>query len=56
MGGKVNIKVDKQPNGQVRVVIEGLSIAGNMLDVEVRCAAILKSSWDSNHKGSAAAA
>lgn len=31
---KANIKVEKQPNGQVRVVIEGLSIAGNMLDVE----------------------
>jgi hypothetical protein len=32
--GKANIKVEKQPNGQVRVVIEGLSIAGNMMDVE----------------------
>ncbi len=31
---KANIKVEKQPNGQVRVVIEGLSIAGNMMDVE----------------------
>jgi len=32
--GKANIKVEKQPNGQVRIVIEGLSIAGNMMDVE----------------------
>ena len=32
--GKANIRVEKQPNGQVRVVIEGLSIAGNMMDVE----------------------
>jgi hypothetical protein len=31
---KANIKVEKHPNGQVRVVIEGLSIAGNMMDVE----------------------
>ena len=31
---KANIKVEKQPNGQVRLVIEGLSIAGNMMDVE----------------------
>ena len=31
---KANVKVEKQPNGQVRVVIEGLSIAGNMMDVE----------------------
>jgi hypothetical protein len=31
---KANIKVEKQANGQVRVVIEGLSIAGNMMDVE----------------------
>ena len=31
---KANIKVEKQPNGQMRVVIEGLSIAGNMMDVE----------------------
>jgi hypothetical protein len=31
---KANIKVEKQPSGQVRVVIEGLSIAGNMMDVE----------------------
>ena len=31
---KANIKVEKQPNGQVRIVIEGLSIAGNMMDVE----------------------
>jgi hypothetical protein len=34
---KANIKVEKQPNGHVRVVIEGLSIAGNMMDVEVCC-------------------
>jgi hypothetical protein len=33
-GSKANIKVEKQPNGQVRIVIEGLSIAGNMMDVE----------------------
>ena len=32
--GKANIKVEKQPNGHVRIVIEGLSIAGNMMDVE----------------------
>src|SRR6516165_7463621 len=31
---KANIKVEKQPNGQVRIVIEGLSIAGNMMDAE----------------------
>ena len=31
---KANIKVEKQPNGEVRLVIEGLSIAGNMMDVE----------------------
>jgi hypothetical protein len=31
---KANIKVEKQPNGRVRVVIEELSIAGNMMDVE----------------------
>ena len=31
---EANIKVEKQPNGQVRLVIEGLSIAGNMMDVE----------------------
>src|SRR4029077_2049932 len=31
---KANIKVEKQPNGRVRGVIEGLSIDGNMLDVE----------------------
>src|SRR6516165_10042746 len=31
---KANVKVEKQPNGQVRVVIEGLAIAGNMMDVE----------------------
>jgi hypothetical protein len=31
---KANIKIEKQPNGQVRLVIEGLSIAGNMMDVE----------------------
>jgi len=31
---KTNIKVEKQPNGRVRVVIEELSIAGNMMDVE----------------------
>jgi len=31
---QANIKVEKQPNGQVRIVIEGLSIAGNMMDVE----------------------
>jgi hypothetical protein len=29
-----NIKVEKQPNGRVRVVIEDLSIDGNMMDVE----------------------
>ena len=33
-GSKTNIKVEKQPNGRVRVVIEDLSIAGNMMDVE----------------------
>ena len=32
--GRANIKVEKQPNGRVRVVIEDLSIAGNMMDVE----------------------
>ena len=32
--GKANIKVKKQSNGRVRVVIEGLPIAGNMMDVE----------------------
>ena len=32
--GETNIKVEKQPNGRVRVVIEELSIAGNMMDVE----------------------
>ena len=31
---ETNIKVEKQPNGRVRVVIEDLSIAGNMMDVE----------------------
>ena len=31
---KADIKVEKQPNGQVRLVIEGLSISGNMMDVE----------------------
>ena len=31
---ETNIKVEKQPNGRVRVVIEELSIAGNMMDVE----------------------
>jgi hypothetical protein len=31
---KANIKVKKQSNGRVRVVIEGLPIAGNMMDVE----------------------
>ena len=31
---KANIKVEKQPDGRVRVVIEDLSIAGNMMDVE----------------------
>jgi hypothetical protein len=31
---EANIKVEKQPNSQVRLVIEGLSIAGNMMDVE----------------------
>jgi hypothetical protein len=31
---KANIKVEKQPNGQMRIVIEGLSIAGNMMDIE----------------------
>ena len=31
---KAHIKVKKQSNGQVRVVIEGLPIAGNMMDVE----------------------
>jgi hypothetical protein len=29
-----NIKVEKQPNGRVRIVIEDLSIDGNMMDVE----------------------
>jgi hypothetical protein len=33
-GSKANIKVEKQPNGRVRVVIEDLSIVGNMMDVE----------------------
>src|SRR5215475_12533649 len=31
---EANIKVEKQPNGRVRINIEGLSIAGNMMDVE----------------------
>jgi hypothetical protein len=31
---RANIKVEKQPNGRVRLVIEDLSIAGNMMDVE----------------------
>jgi hypothetical protein len=31
---KANIKVEKQLNGRVRVVMEDLSIAGNMMDVE----------------------
>jgi hypothetical protein len=31
---KANIKVKKQSNGRVRVVIEGLPIGGNMMDVE----------------------
>jgi hypothetical protein len=31
---EANIKVEKQPNGRVRIIIEGLSIAGNMMDVE----------------------
>jgi len=29
-----NIKVEKQADGSVRVLIEGLSIDGNMMDVE----------------------
>jgi hypothetical protein len=33
-GSKTNIKVEKRPNGRVRVVIEDLSITGNMMDVE----------------------
>src|ERR1700755_892831 len=31
---KANVTVAKEPNGRVRVVIEELSIAGNMMDVE----------------------
>jgi len=31
---KANIKVEKQPNGRVRLVVEDLSIDGNMMDVE----------------------
>jgi hypothetical protein len=34
---KANIKVEKQPNGRVRVVIGGLSIAGNGMDLKVCC-------------------
>ena len=42
---QANIKVEKQPNGQVRIVIEGLSIAGNMMDVEEGVLQYLKSGW-----------
>jgi len=31
---ETNIKVEKQPDGRVRLVIEDLTIAGNMMDVE----------------------